>query len=230
MYSNKTAARVFGVFFIAAFIAYGGGNGLIVSIINGPGGLANVYAHKSQMAFGAILMAIVHTFLNTGLAVIMLPTLKQYNKNIAYGYLSAAATATVMLIVGAIFLLLLVPLSEEYVKASPADIHYLQSLGMLCVKGNYYAYQVAMAIWGIGGLLFCYLLHVSRLVPRLFSTCGFIGYIIFLSGTMLELYGYNVGVLLDIPGGLFELSVSVWLIIKGFSPQRRILRATGTAA
>ena len=46
---------------------------------------------------------------------------------------------------------------------------------------------------------------------------GMIGYIIFISGTILELFGFPVGVLLALPGGLFELSLSVWLIAKGFN-------------
>ena len=49
------------------------------------------------------------------------------------------------------------------------------------------------------------------------SVWGFTGYVIFISGTILELFGYNVGVILSIPGGLFEISLSIWLIVKGFS-------------
>ena len=76
-----------------------------------------------------------------------------------------------------------------------------------------------MAIWGIGGLMFSYLLYISKLVPRMFAVWGLAGYTIFFAGTILELFGYPVGLLMDIPGGLFEISLSVWLIIKGFNAQ-----------
>ena len=85
------------------------------------------------------------------------------------------------------------------------------------MKGNFFAYQLGMAIWGLGGLMFCYLLYESKLVPRLLPVWGFIGYIIFISGTILELFGNNIGVQLSIPGGLFEIFLSVWLIVKGFN-------------
>ena len=37
----------------------------------------------------------------------------------------------------------------------------------------------------------------------------------FISGTVAELFGLNIGVQLAIPGGLFEITLSIWLIIKG---------------
>ncbi|MEK6204792.1 MAG: hypothetical protein N2B02_04080, partial [Amylibacter sp.] len=39
-------------------------------------------------------MAVVHTFVNIGLAVVMLPILKQYNKTVTYGYFGTAIAAS----------------------------------------------------------------------------------------------------------------------------------------
>lgn len=220
MKSSRTVARIFGVFFLLAFVAYGVGNGIVESVINAQEGLANIYANKVLLTWGAIMMALFHTFLNIGLAVIMFQVLQSYNKYMAYGYFSAAITATVMLIVGAVFLLLLVPISDEFVKAGATDKSSLQVLSILCKKGNFLAYQIGMAIWGLGGLMLCYLLFHSKLVPRSISVWGFVGYIVFIAGTILELFGYKVGLLLDIPGGLFEIFLSVWLIVKGFNSSK----------
>ena len=30
------------------------------------------------------------------------------------------------------------------------------------------------------------------------------------------MFGYEIGTMLSLPGGLFELSLSLWLIFKGF--------------
>jgi hypothetical protein len=228
MKSNKIAARTFGVFFLFGYLSYGLGFGLVNSIINSPVGLSNVYANKTQVIFEAAILMAVFAFLNIGLAIIIVPILKQYNQTITYGYLSAAITATVMLIVGAIFILLLVPLSDEFAKAGSGDTSYFQILSVLFKKGNFFSYQIAMAIWGLGGLMFCYLLYQSKLVPRPMSVWGFIGYIIFISGTILALFGYSVDVLLDIPGGLFEIFLSIWLIVKGFNPSAIIHKSIKT--
>ena len=216
MKSQKIIARTFGIFFLLAFLSYGLGSGLTGSIANATDSLAHIYANQTQLVFGVVLMALVHTVVNIGLPVLMIPTLKSFNKVLSYGYLSAGITATVIVIVGAIFLMLLVPLSAMYNHADPTDLLYFETIGMILTKGNFYAYQIGMAIWGIGGLMFCYLLYISKLVPKGFAIWGFLGYLVFISGTVLELFGYNIGVQLAIPGGLFEISLSIWLIIKGF--------------
>jgi hypothetical protein len=36
------------------------------------------------------------------------------------------------------------------------------------------------------------------------------------------LFGYTVGVLFSIPGGLFEVALSLWLIVKGFNVANEI--------
>ena len=224
MNTDKIAARTFGIFFLIAFLSYGIGSGLVESIVNVPDFLSNISGNKATIIIGVILMALIHTIVNIGLAVIMLPILKPFNKTLSYGYLSAAIIASVVLVVGALFLLLLIPLSDEYVEFGTTDISTFEIIGSVLKKGGYFSYQIGMAIWGFGGLLFCSLLYHSMLVPRYLSIWGFLGYIVFISGTIFELFGYTIGVLLSIPGGLFEISLSMWLIVKGFNVSK--LRTT----
>ena len=217
MNTNKLAARTFGIFFLLSFVSYGVGSGLIESVIGASDILAKVYMNKTQVIIGVILIALVHSFVNIGLPVVMLPILKPYNRRVMYGYLSAAIAATVILIVGTLFYLLLLPLSNEYAVAnSELSLHY-DTLALIGKKGGYFAYQLGMAVWGIGGLMLCYLLYKSRLVPRFITIWGFAGYIVFISGTIFELFEINIGVTLSIPAGLFEIFLSFWLIVKGFN-------------
>ncbi len=217
MNTYKIAARAFGIFFLIAFLSYGIGGGLVESIVNVPDFLSNISNNKTTVVIGVILMAIIHTIVNIGLAVIMLPVLKPVNKTLSYGYLSAAITASVILVVGTLFLLLLLPLSDAYVKLGATDTSYFEIIGSVLKKGGYFSYQIGMAIWGFGGLLFCALLYKSKLVPRFLLIWGFIGYIIFISGTIFELFGCTIGVMLSIPAGLFEIFLSMWLIIRGLN-------------
>lgn len=219
MNSHKIAARTFGIFFILTFLSYGIGSGLIDSIISTPDFLSNVYTNQLQIIIGVVLMALVHTFLNIGLPIIVLPILKPHNKYLAYGYLSAAIAATVILAVGTIFLLLLLPLSGEFVKASSLAIQNIEIIGSLLKKGGFFSYHMGMALWSIGGLMFVSVLYKSKLIPRSMSVWGIIGYIFLLSGSILELLEHNdiVEIASVIPGGLFEVTLSIWLIIKGFN-------------
>jgi hypothetical protein len=220
--SNKTAAKVFGLFFILAFVAYGGGSALAESIAGSQDGLAGVYKAQASLTVSVILMALVHTFLNIGLVVIMFPILKPYSSTVAYGYLSAAIMATLMLVVGAVFLLLLVPASIEFTKAGDVGTGHLEGLAAILRKAHFYFYQMGMTVWGLGGLMLTYLLYQSKKVPRAIAVWGFAGYIVFIAGTIFELFGYKIGLLLDIPGGLFELFLSVWLLVKGFSTKESV--------
>jgi hypothetical protein len=219
MISHKIAARTFGIFFILAFLSYGTGSGLIASIVETPDFLSNVYANKMQIIIGVVLMALIHSFVNIGLPLIVLPILKPYNGYLTYGYLSAAIIATAILAAGTIFLLLLLPLSEEYVKSGAALTLNIEIMGILLKKGGFYFYHMGMAMWSIGGLMFVSVLYKSKLIPRLMSVWGIIGYIFLLLGSIMLLLEPNdtVEIVSVLPGGLFEVFLSIWLIVKGFN-------------
>ena len=57
----------------------------------------------------------------------------------------------------------------------------------------------------------------ARLVPRFVAVWGLVGYAIHLGGAVLELLGFNLGLIPVLPGGLWELFTGVWLIARGFS-------------
>ena len=82
---------------------------------------------------------------------------------------------------------------------------------------------------GIGGLIFTYLLFVSKFVPRPIAVLGLVGYAMLLLGAALGFMGIvdmnsDAGMILLAPGGLFEfVFLPLWLIIKGFRlPPRQI--------
>ena len=67
--------------------------------------------------------------------------------------------------------------------------------------------------------MFVSLLYTSKLVPRPMSVWGMIGYVVLLLGSISEMFGHNdiIEIVSVIPGGLFEITLSVWLIVKGFN-------------
>jgi hypothetical protein len=79
---------------------------------------------------------------------------------------------------------------------------------------------------GIGGLVLCYLLYVSRLVPRPIAVLGLIGYGLFTAAVPLDLLGVldmneGLGMMILVPGFLFEFAaLPIWLIAKGFNVPR----------
>ena len=209
---------MFGFFFILTFLSYGIGSGIIESVISVPDFLANVYAHQMQIVIGVILIALVHTFTNIGLPVLMLPLLKHKYPYLAYGYLCFAIAATIILVVGTLFLLMLLPLSEAYAKAGFTMDSNFETTGALLKKAGFYSYHMGMALWSVGGLMFVSALYKSKLIPQIMSIWGIVGYVTLLLGSVLEIYEHSdvIEIISVIPGGLFEITLSLWFIIKGF--------------
>jgi hypothetical protein len=71
-------------------------------------------------------------------------------------------------------------------------------------------------------------------VPRTLALWGVAGYAIHLGGAIAEVFGIHVGLLMSLPGGLFEVAFGIWLISKGFDSVsefgRRLIDRTQPAA
>ena len=98
-----------------------------------------------------------------------------------------------------------------------ADVAALQTLGTLFTHGQHVAYQIGMSTLGVAGLLLCYTLYKATLVPRWLAVWGLVGYAIILVGMVSELMGSGLGLVSSLPGGLWEVFMGVWLIVKGFN-------------
>jgi hypothetical protein len=74
-----------------------------------------------------------------------------------------------------------------------------------------------MSALGVSGLMLCYTLYKSKLVPRFFAIWGLVGYAVIFVGMLSEIMGSGLGLMSSLPGGLWEVFMGVWLIAKGFN-------------
>jgi hypothetical protein len=214
--SYRTTARAVGVLFLAGIVVYLVGNELVQSVLGTPDHLSAVPANSMLLAIGAMLMLMPAAW-DAAHGILMLPVLKQHSERLAFGYLGSRIVDSVFLAVGVLFLLLQIPLGREYLKAGVADAPSLQALSTLSIQASQYAYQIGMMAVGLAGLMLCYGFYRAQLVPRLAAVWGLVGYALLFGGSALEVLGFNFSLILSIPGGLFELFIGVWLIVKGFS-------------
>ena len=206
MKSDRTKLRIVGVLFLAAFLAYGIGTGMVAGIIEASNPVIELTFKRSQFITGAALM-LVNSAIVASIGLLLLPILVRFNRAIAWSYMAARAIEAVALAAGVMGLLLLVT----------AEGPVTQTAIMTADRGNFFAYQTGMATLGFGSLFFCALLYRYRIVPRLLAAWGFVGYAVFFAGAVLELAGLPYGIMLSIPGGLFEIAFGIWLIAKGFN-------------
>ena len=140
----------------------------------------------------------------------------------ALGYFGARIVDATFIAVMALLVLVQIPLGIEYLNAGSSDTTYLQALSAVFTEANLYAYEFGMIAVGVAGLILCSIFYRAQLVPRLLAIWGLIGYAILLSGSVLQVLGFNLNSIQAIPGGLWELFIGVWLIVKGFnSPPSR---------
>jgi hypothetical protein len=72
-------------------------------------------------------------------------------------------------------------------------------------------------------LCFATVLYQTRLVPRIIPTIGMIGAPLLFASSMATLFGAwdqvsSISFLATLPIAAWELSIGVWMIVKGFKP------------
>ena len=189
----RQTARIVGVLFLAGYLAYGVGSLIAQGVVDS----GDRSDSTALFVTGTSLMLLNSAFV-IGIGVLMFPILRPHNKAIATGYLGTRIFEGVVLAVGVVSLIVLT--------------------GSDAIHANAAFYSVGEAALGIGSLFFCALLFRTGLVPRWLAVWGFIGYACFAGGNLLELFGVaGAGVMGAAPGGLFELTFAIWLIVRGFA-------------
>lgn len=216
MNQYRTIAIVVGVVYLLGFVVGIGGEFLFNSVLGAPNYLATLSANSLTVAIGAVLwlMAVIG---DAAHGVLMFPILKPHGERLAVGYLAARIMDALFIAIMVIFILLQIPLGSEYLKAAAPDMAYLQILGRLFTQGQLYAYQIGMSTLGISGLMLCYTLYKAKLLPRWLAVWGLIGYGVIFCGMLSEIMGSGLGLASSLPGGLWEIFVGMWLVVKGFN-------------
>ena len=225
----RTTARVVGVVYLAGFVVGIGGMGLIQSVLGAPNDLSTLSANSMTLAFGAILwlLAVVG---DAAHGVLMFPILKPHNERIAVGYLAFRIMDAVFIAIMVLFVLLQIPLGSAYLNAAAPDTSAIQALGTVFAQAQLYAYELGMSTLGMSGLMLCFTLYKANLVPRWLAIWGLVGYATILVGMVSAIMGSGLGDLSSYVGGLWEVFVGVWLIVKGFNTAAFVPQATRTSA
>jgi hypothetical protein len=198
-----------------------GGNLFIQSILGAPDHFSAISANSMLLALGALLWLSTVAG-DAAHGILMFPVLKPHSERAAVGYLGARIIDATFIAVMALLILVQIPLGIEYLNAGSTDTSYLHALSAVLTEANLYAYEFAMIAVGVAGLILCSMFYRAQLVPRLLAVWGLIGYAILLLGSVLQVLGLNLNSIQAIPGGLWELFIGVWLIVKGFSTSSQL--------
>jgi hypothetical protein len=223
MSSTRKIALDTGVFFVISFIAAVPPAFVLYSpVLNDPDYIVGAGA-DTRVFLGAFLEVIVAISL-IGTAVTLFPIVKRENEGFALGYVAARVFESTVIVVGIISLLSVVTLRQDLAGAAGADAASLVTVGKSLVALHDWTFLFGPGLMpGVNGLLLGYLMYTSRLVPRAIAVLGLVGGPLFFASGTATLFGLyeQVSVWGAIPTLLvtaFEMSLGVWLIVKGFNP------------
>jgi hypothetical protein len=216
MNTYRTTAIIVGIVYIAGFVVGIPGSGLIQSILSGPDQLATVSARSMLLALGAILWLLTAVG-DAAHGVLMWPVLKPRSERLAIGYLASRIIDAVFLALYVLFVLLQIPLGSAYLKAVAPSTLPLQALSTVLIQASQSADNIGWIALGLAGVMLNIVFYRAKLLPRWMAIWGLVGYAIICGGMILELTGSSLGLVAEIPGGLWEVFVGGWLIVKGFN-------------
>jgi Domain of unknown function (DUF4386) len=166
---------------------------------------------------GGILEIIV-ALAGIGTAVVLFPVLKKQNEAAALGLVASRILESGTIFVGVAFLLSIVTLRQ-----TGAGAEALVTSRVLVVLYDRIFLLGQSFMPAICDLLLGCLLYQSRLVPRGLSLIGIVGAPLLLVGYIAVLFGLvgqhaPLAALSALPVALFEFSLGIWLVVKGFQP------------
>lgn len=214
MNSDKRIARIVGILFIIGTVA-----GILSVLLGGalrdPNYLNAIAANEFQMRMSAFFVLIM-AFALAMVPVVIFPVFKKNNEALALGYVvfrGGLETVTSMLF--AISMLLMIPVSHDYVNAGVSEAANIQFMGTVLLSAWDQFSIIGTIVFSLGSLMFYYLWYASKLIPRWLSIWGFAGTVLYLAHGVLAMFDHGLEILMA-PLAVAEMVLAVWLIVKGF--------------
>ena len=178
------------------------------SFIVGPG-------PDSGVLFGGILEIIV-ALAGIGTAVALFPVVKRQHEGVALGFVGSRVVEASAIFVGVGCLLTLVTLRQAGVGADAL----VTGRALVAMYDRMFLLGQSF-MPAVNALLLGSLLFQSRLVPRVLPVIGLIGAPLLVAADIAVLFGLidrnsSAALLTAIPIALWEFSLGIWLVVKGF--------------
>lgn len=221
MLNHKQKARLIGLFYILAAVS-----SVIAVMLYQPIMTEDFYqvvqdGQKTNVLWG-VVMDLILLVTAIGTTTLLAPYLKRVDAQLALGYYGGRFMEAVFIGLGLASVLVLISLSEAFTAGQLVDSQALLAQG--------YAWQ-GMHRWvmvlgpnfmlGINTFLYSLLLSRSKLIPKKLAYFGIITAIMVFGSGFLDMFGLiapwsTLKGLIALPIGVYEISLAIYLIVKGF--------------
>ncbi len=170
------------------------------------------------------LLDLVNALACIGTAVVLFPIVKRQHEGAALGFVTSRMLEAAIIVIGVVSLLAVVTLRQDIGGPAAVDSTSLVQIGRALVAVRDWTFTLGPGLMpGINALLLGYLMFRSGLVPRLIPVMGLIGAPLLIASAITTVVRGNdqvtaLAAIATIPIFLWELSLGVWLVFKGFQP------------
>ncbi len=205
-----------GVLFLITFITSIPALGLFQPVLDDPAGYIAGAGADNRIYLG-VALELVLIVANIGTALVLYPLLRRHSEVLSLGYIAARIVESLFIATGILAVLGVVSLRHDDPAAGSLAVSLAQFKDWTFLLGPGF-------VVGIGnGLMLGYLMYRSGLVPRGMAMLGLIGGPLLIAsgiGVLFDAFapGGTVQALATIPEFLWELSLGVYLTVKGLKP------------
>ena len=215
MTSLRKASILAGVLYLLTFVSIP--TVALYNSIHLPGYITGSGSGSDNPVIIGGILEIIVALAGIGTAVVLYPVLRKQNESAALGLVAARILESGTIFVGVAFLLSIVTLHQAGSGADAlATSHALVALyDRIFTLGQSFMPAIC-------DLLLGFLLYKSRIVPRALAMIGILGILPLVAGYVAMLFGLiernsPMAGLSAVLVALFELSLGIWLIVKGFN-------------
>jgi hypothetical protein len=190
-------------------------------LLEGQGWLTGLASHDGRVVAGALL-EFLWAISAAGIAIALYPALRRHNRSLALGAVAGRVVEGVMVAIAALGLLTLLSVGEKAAAAGAAGDASLQAVadGLMATR-DWSLSIVAVLFFVTGAFMYYVVMYKSRIVPRWLSGWGLVAVVLAAGVTVysafIQDFGFSTAnVVLNIPIGVQEMVLAVWLIAKGF--------------
>jgi hypothetical protein len=221
MTSLRKTALVAGIFYLITFISIPT-LALYSPVKNHRDWILGSGGHTVVLVGG--FLEVIVALAGIGTAVTLYPVVKRQNEGVALGFAAARVLEASMIFAGVVSLLSLVTLRQHLGSATGANSAALVTTAASHVAIYNWTFLLGQSFMpGINALLLGSLMYQSRLVPRIIPVIGLAGAPLLIGAVFATLFGgigqgSSVAALRALPVAAWELSLGIWLVVKGFRP------------
>lgn len=225
MKSTKNTGRTIGILLLLQLAA-----GLTVPfillrpLVAGAPGFLTAAAENSFQIRLAVLISFIGAALTLSLGITALPVFRRYSNATALWFLAICAISCTLDAVHSATVMSMLSFSREYISAGAgADSGLYQLVGGVVAAARRSAHVVQLV--GIGAWIFIFYSSLLRfgIIPRALAALGLVGIVLqFIGVTLMMFLGYSVIGELAMPMLPIQITIAVWLIVKGFKKENYV--------